>query len=119
MLGVLLAVVIALGSLSAMAAESDPATAIFYGHDLRKLCDADRQSGEFAMCFSYIAAVMEIDRNNTIYDLKVCIPPLANVAEAVDITMSWLHHHPQEDTKPASMVEAEALANAFPCKKPD
>src|SRR5215468_8977210 len=68
------AIIFSLVSFSAVAG-SDAIVAIEYGGDLQRLCDRDRQSGEYAMCFSFIAAVLEIVTNNSIYALKVCIPP--------------------------------------------
>jgi hypothetical protein len=97
------------------AGAADSPVAIEHGGDLQRLCNADRQSGEYAMCFSFIAAVLEVVNNNSIYALKVCVPPLVTVQKATDLTGGWLQTHPEARIKAASLVITEALAHAFPC----
>jgi hypothetical protein len=97
-------------------ASTIPAIAINYGDALEKLCAADRQSGQYAMCWSFIAAVLEVLENNSIYGYKVCIPQLTNVDQAVRLTTEWIKAHPDSGIKAASLVTTEALAAAFPCK---
>ena len=94
----------------------NPAVTLFYGSDLQKLCGADRKSAEYAMCFSFVGAVLEMVNNNSIYALKFCVPPLVNVQTAVDITIKWVRDHSDRDIKGASLVVTEALADAYPCK---
>src|SRR6185437_4029446 len=86
----MLAVAVALAAIPALAAESRPNVPLWYGRDLQRLCGADGKSAEHAMCWSYISAVVEIVNNNSIYALKVCIPPLINVQKAIDLTTKWL-----------------------------
>ena len=94
----------------------DPVPAIAYGGNLQGLCAADRQSGEHGMCWSFIAAVLEVLENNSIYGYKVCIPKLTDVDQAVKLTTEWIKGHPDSGIKAASLVTTEALAAAFPCK---
>jgi len=90
---------------------------VVYGSNLKRLCDADRKSAEYGMCWSFVTAIFEVTRNSVpIYELKACIPPLTNAQKAVDLTTQWLHDHPDEDTRAASLITAEALVSAFPCK---
>jgi hypothetical protein len=94
-----------------------PAIAINYGDALGKFCAADRQSGLYGMCFSFIAAVLEVlENNDSIYGYKVCIPQFTNVDQAVSLTTEWIKAHPDSGVKAASLVTTEALAAAFPCK---
>jgi hypothetical protein len=103
-----------LASAPAMAAA--PRVTIEYGRDLQKSCNADRGTGEYAMCWSFVAAVLEVVNNNSIYGRKACVPPLVNVQHAVAITKSWLQGHPSAATDAASFAVTEALAEAYPCK---
>lgn len=68
------------------------------------------------MCWSFVAAVLEVVNNNSIYGRKVCIPRLVNVQHAVAITTKWLHDNPTADIEAASLAVTEALAEAYPCK---
>jgi hypothetical protein len=112
----ILAAALALSVLPANAANSKPIIAIQSGSDLNRLCEADRKSANYAMCYSFNAAVLEIVENNSIYGLKVCVPPLVNVNKAVDLPARWLRNHPDHSIQPASQIAAEAYAAAFPCK---
>jgi hypothetical protein len=112
----ILAIIVAVVAVPATASDTRPLVAEWYGSNLQRLCDADPKSAEYAMCWSFIGAVLEVVNNNSIYDLKACIPPLVNVQTAVDLTAKWLHDHPDNDIKAASLVATEALATAFPCK---
>ena len=86
-----------------------------YSRDLTRFCHSDRKSGEYAMCWSFIAAVLEVAKNNSIYGLKLCVPPLLNLQGAVDVTIKWLDENPDRDLQAASLAITEALATAFPC----
>ncbi|MGH6684227.1 MAG: Rap1a/Tai family immunity protein [Pseudolabrys sp.] len=103
------------GVLSAVA-ETRPIMPLFYGHNLRRFCDADKKSAEYSMCFSFVGAVLEIATYNSIFGIKICVPRLTTVGKAVELTAKWLHEHPDDDIKAASLVTVEALADAFPCK---
>src|SRR5260370_5692504 len=83
--------------------------AIAYGRDLIRLCHSDRKSGEYAMCWSFIGAVLEVAKNNSIYGLKLCVPPLVNVQAAVDVTVKSLDEHPDRDIQAASFAITQAL----------
>lgn len=114
----ILSFVVALAAFPAIASEPDFVTAIWYARDLQKLCGADPKaaSGEYGMCWSFIGAVPEVVNNDSIYELKACVPPLTNAQKAVRLTIKWLDDHPDSDIKAASLVTTEALADAFPCK---
>lgn len=101
---------------SALASDPQHPTALWHARDLANLCKADTHSTEYTMCWSFIGAVFEVAWNNSIYDLKACIPPLVNGQKAVSVTVKWLSEHPEEDAmQPASLATAKALAAAFPC----
>ena len=109
--------IIAFAAFPTNAADLQAPVALVYGANLAALCRADKKSGEYAMCWSYVGAVLEIVNNNSIYGLKVCVPPLINIQKEVNITTKWLDGHPSADIKPASLLTTEALAAAFPCAK--
>ena len=102
---------------AANGATSRPLTAIEYGGDLKRLCQADSKSGEYAMCFSFVGAVLEVVYNQPIYGFQTCVPRLTTVDRALELIREWQQKHPETDTKPASYVIAEALNSAFPCKQ--
>jgi hypothetical protein len=106
-----------LAAFPATASDPIPAAAVWYGGSLQTFCAADRQSGEYAMCWSFISAVLEVLYNdNSIFGYKVCVPHLTNVDQAVRLTTEWIKVHPDSTIKAASLVTTEALAAAFPCK---
>ena len=110
------AIVAIVAASPALAPDPPHPTAVWYARDLTRLCKADGKSGEYAMCWSFIGAVLEIAMNNSsIYGLRICVPPLVNEQKAVAVTTKWLGEHPNEDTQPASLAAAEAFAAAFPC----
>jgi hypothetical protein len=111
-----LAFVSALMVFPAIASGPRPNVAIEAGSDLKGLCEADLKSGEYAMCYAFNSAVLEVMENNSIYGVKACIPPLVDVNKAVDLPSKWLLDHPDRSIEPASKVVAEAYAVAFPCK---
>jgi hypothetical protein len=90
--------------------------AVWYARDLRKLCDQDRQSSEYGMCWSFVTAVFEIMTKDSIYGLRTCPPRLVTSQRAVEITAAWLLSHPKSEIEAASLVVARALAQAFPCQ---
>jgi hypothetical protein len=116
MRGAILAGAFVLVAFPARALDPIPGVTIAYGGNLQGLCAADRQSGEYGMCWSFIAAVLEVLENNSIYGYKVCVPHLTNVDQAVRLTTDWIKVHSDSDIKAASLVTTEALAAAFPCK---
>jgi hypothetical protein len=105
-----------LAAFPARATDPVPTITIAYGSNLQELCAKDRQSGEYGMCWSFIAAVLEVLVNNSIYEYKVCLPQLTNVDQAVRLTTEWIKIHPDSAIKAASLVTTQALAAAFPCK---
>jgi Rap1a immunity proteins len=70
------------------------------------------------MCLSFIAAVLEVLKNNSVGRYKVCVPHLTNIDRAVKLTAEWIEAHPDSGIKAASLVTTQALAAAFPCKDP-
>ena len=113
---VILGMIAVVMAVPVMAADAPPIVPEWYGSNLLRLCNADRKSGEYAMCWSFIGAVLEVANNNSIYGFKICTPPLLNPQTAVDLTTKWLSSHPDSDIKAASLVTTEALAAAYPCK---
>jgi hypothetical protein len=106
-----------LAAFPATASEPIRATAVWYGGNLQEFCAADRQSADYAMCWSFISSVLEVLYNdNSIYGYKACVPRLTNVDQAVRLTTEWIKVHPDSGIKAASLVTTEALAAAFPCK---
>jgi hypothetical protein len=113
----ILASAFVLAAFPATASDPIPPIALWYGFNLEKLCAADRQSGEYAMCWSFVAAVLEVLENNSIYGYKVCLPQLIHVDQAVKLTTEWIEAHPESRIKAASLITTKALDAAFPCKK--
>ncbi len=113
---VILVTIAAFVALPAAAGDPQPPTAVWYGNNLTRFCEAGEKSVEYAMCWSFISAVLEVARNNPIYGLKICAPPTISAQKAVDLTIKWLREHPDRDIQAASSVTAEALAAAFPCE---
>jgi Rap1a immunity proteins len=107
-----------LAAFPARALDPIPATSLRYGGNLQQFCAAGRQSGEYAMCWWFIAAVLEVLENNSVGGYKVCVPHLTNIDQAVKLTTEWIGAHPDSGIKAASVVTIEALAAAFPCKDP-
>ena len=68
-----LAFVSALMVFPAIASGPRPNVAIEAGSDLKGLCEADLKSGEYAMCYAFNSAVLEVMENNSIYGVKACI----------------------------------------------
>jgi hypothetical protein len=99
-------------------ARADAPSTLWYGANLQRLCSADRKSAEYAMCWSFISAVLEIAMDNTIYGSKPCISPMPNPDKAVELTKRWLQDHPETEIEPASHAATDALAQAFPCDRP-
>jgi Rap1a immunity proteins len=116
MRALILGTVCAISIGSAAASPTRPETPLWYGNNLQRFCGAERKSGEYAMCWSYVGAILEVVNNNSIYGLKVCLPPLFNADKAVDVTVKWLRDHPESGIEAASLVTTKALAQAYPCK---
>lgn len=103
----------------ATASVTPPLKPIWYGRDLQKFCNADRTSAasEYAMCWSFVSAVLEIIGSEAIYGQKICVnPPFVTPQKAVELTSAWLRDHADSALEPASLVTADALAAAYPCK---
>lgn len=100
-----------------LSAPSAAADAVIYeiSDDLYKACGA--KSSE-PLCAAFITAVLEIMANTELYGYKACIPRRTNVAPIIDLTISWISAHPNDFEHPASWSVARAIAEAFPCRRP-
>ncbi|MEI9933160.1 MAG: Rap1a/Tai family immunity protein [Rhizomicrobium sp.] len=90
-------------------------TAYEYAGDLNKACNSENPA-TVEMCAGFIAASVEIAANNQIYGAAICIPPRTPLNRVVKLTTAWMRTHPWDQTLPASLIVAKALATIFACK---
>ena len=76
------------------------------GNDLMRQCVASPDS----FCAGYIGGV--IDTSHTLF----CFPPEATKREIINITIVYLHDHPDELGLYAPNLVIKAMRAAFPCK---
>jgi len=82
-----------------------------------ELCDSKKPENA-AMCPGFVGGVLEVILNNQIYGIRVCVPPHTafDLDQVVSLTKNWIHNHPEDNFRPASLAIAQALKNKFPCK---
>jgi hypothetical protein len=112
---VYLSAVILLASTSAATAKHIPAIEIA-GH-LYELCQ-EKDDGSKAVCTGFIGGAYEVASNNSVDGVVSCLPHMINVATIQELTLKWIKAHPEEDLQPGSRSVAEAMADAYPCNKP-
>ena len=83
---------------------------------LYRLCNNSDEPSKSA-CFGFIGGVFEVAANNSIDGVRSCAPSPTNVLKAQRLTLKWIAAHPDKELEPASRAIAEALGEAFPCKK--
>jgi len=113
----ILIVALAVATLPSRADPSLPVAIVSAG-DLQKLCAADRKSGEYGMCFSFVGAALEIGYNVlNPYGQSICITPkLITIGRAVELTDQWMAVHPHDDIRPGTYVVIKAVSAAYPCR---
>jgi len=76
------------------------------GNHLMKHCISAPDS----FCAGYIKAV--IDTNHALF----CVPPKVTNRQIINITIIYLHDHPEKLDRSAPNLVINALQAAFPCK---
>lgn len=99
---------------------TSPARATFTdGNDLLTSCSADL----YVECLGYVAGIadaMETAQscnNGSLAGWQACVPIGVRKSQAKDVVIRFLREHPQDRHYPASGLVAQALQEAFPCRR--
>jgi len=85
-------------------------------HGLFLDCNKSDDNSKSA-CVGYITGVFEVATNNPIDGITSCLRKLRNSTSIVKTTLAWIAAHPEKEQEPASTAIAEAMAEAYPCKR--
>jgi hypothetical protein len=91
-------------------------TTYVHAGDLNRLCTADSDINK-SWCEGFISGELEIISNAPVQGIAACVPPLTTLPKGVAIAKKWLVDHPEKSALAASLAVAQALSEAFPCKK--
>lgn len=112
--GALIAGVLALVSVTAHA------QIVTDGNSLKQRCATVQIAAPTAGlgCRGYIGAVADVMADgNAIYEHRACLPAAVKREAVVKTVKVWLANHKKDLHRRASALIAEALAEAYPCKK--
>jgi len=107
------------GSLAAtLILASVSAAAELSGNDLYADCTAPRNSFPGAWCAGYVAGITEAMGGGASFQgFSACFPLSETVAQEADTVAQFLTSHPEKRHRAAAALVAEALANAYSCKR--
>ncbi len=94
------------------------AQAVTDGQSLKQRCATVQWTSPSAglTCRGYIGAVVDIlDDGNQVYGRRACPPPGIKREAVIKAVRDWLGRHPNLLQEKASVVTAQALAEAYPC----
>jgi hypothetical protein len=97
------------------------AAAFFDGYKLKEWFDAEARvengnpqladRADASYLIGYIAGVHDV-----FVEIAFCPPPTAKLGQLMGVVQKHLIANPEEWHKPAALISAEALKQAFPCK---
>jgi hypothetical protein len=88
------------------------------GNVLYQECAAPIGTREYANCQHYVMGVADVMAgNNTINGYAACFPRDVTVGQIRDVVTRYLANLPQSRNKGAAGLAADALAQAFPCRR--
>jgi len=86
------------------------------GNKLLAHCQADDPG--WLICDGYVKGISDALDGNPIDGFRACLPTGVIIGRQVkDIAIAWLKANPQYRHFSAATLVAEALSEAFPCKK--
>jgi hypothetical protein len=87
------------------------------GNELLDYCTS-QDASERGYCYGYVNAIAEAERRpagfNGWYN---CLPAESTRKQLVDVVKRWLDQHPEQRHYSAAGLIAQALSEAFPCKR--
>jgi hypothetical protein len=101
-----------------IAASASVSAAELIGNDLYADCTAPRNSFGSGWCAGYVAGITEaMGAGASFQGFSACFPSSETLAQKADAVAQFLTSHPDKRHRAAAALVAEALANAYPCKR--
>lgn len=101
-------------ALSALILHASPARALTDRADLEKWC-SQGSSVAAGRCLGYLLAAEDALANNSIDEVRACLPRNIGLAEQRRIVMEWLQANPHAVAATAMGLVARAYAASYPC----
>jgi hypothetical protein len=88
------------------------------GNVLYQECAAPIGAREYANCQNYVMGVADVMAgNNAVNGYAACFPRDVTVGQIREVVTRYLANLPQSRNKGAAGLVADALAQAFPCRR--
>jgi len=84
------------------------------GNNLLAVCQDDAKQ---LVCYGYVQGIADTLGANPIAGWRACLATNVTVGQVTDIVVAWLKANPQARHLAAHSLVAQALEEAFPCKK--
>jgi len=114
---IILSLVLCLSAARPVAAQDIASRHYYMGaRDLMNFCRGSTDI-DYGYCAGYIGAIADTMLAHSLFSYNACNHGPVQDQQLIEIVSDYIATYPQNISKPASMVVAEALARAFSCDR--
>lgn len=70
---------------------------------------------DYGLCTGYVLALADLMRVQELYGYRACLGRAVRSQQLTDIVIAYTRRDSDQNHRPASLIVAEALSQAFPC----